>query len=77
VQNFVNNVASGTADSGFTQRVRRKPLYEAAPERFPQTAPVPVSTASTVFSTAPRTLEAGAKAGPECDPLVRDELFST
>ena len=24
-----------------------------------------------------RSLEAGAKAGPECDPLVRDELFST
>jgi uncharacterized FlgJ-related protein len=30
-----------------------------------------------VFSTAPKSLEAGAKAGPECDPLVRDELFGT
>jgi hypothetical protein len=30
-----------------------------------------------VFSTAPKSLEAGATAGPECDPLVRDELFGT
>jgi hypothetical protein len=30
-----------------------------------------------VFSTAPKSLEAGAKADPECDPLVRDELFRT
>jgi hypothetical protein len=70
VRNFVNNVASDTADSGSTARVQQKPLYEAVPDRFPQTAPVPPSTASTVFSTVPRKLEAGAKAGPECDPLV-------
>jgi hypothetical protein len=30
-----------------------------------------------VFSTVPKSLEAGAKAGPECDPLVGDELFGT
>jgi uncharacterized FlgJ-related protein len=30
-----------------------------------------------VFSTVPNSLEAGAEAGPECDPLVRDELFGT
>jgi hypothetical protein len=70
VRNFVNNAASGTAGSGFTARVLRKPLYEAVPDSFPQTAPLPLSTASTVFSTVPRNLEAGAKAGPECDPLV-------
>jgi len=30
-----------------------------------------------VFSTAANNLEADTKAGPECDPLVRDEHFGT
>ena len=76
VRNFVNNVASGTAGSGSTRRVPRKPLYEAVPDSFHRPRSLPLSTASTVFSTVPRNLEAGAKAGPECDPWSRDELFS-